>query len=131
MPAKITLITPPDIYQNDLLSVLLVDISEKEQDAVTSWLSKSNYSDVMNIYFYQGEPNVPWLLHSLSCSQFKYINLNNTSAISSYLLGYILGKQGVYYSTDDISVAELFSHINTNKVTDAVDFLERIFSGKS
>jgi hypothetical protein len=129
MAAKITLITPPDIFQNDVESVLFFDITEKEQDAVTQWLSTVDDLTI-NIYFYQGEPNVPWFLHALSCSNYKYVNLNNMSAVTGYLAGYILSKQGVFYSTSDVNVAELFSHINHNRVNDAVDFLKRVFSGK-
>jgi len=128
MPANITLVTPPDIYQNDQESILFFDLTEKEQDDVIHWLKNIDLS--INIYFYQGEPNVAWVLHSLSSANFKYCNLNNMSAVTSYLAGYILSKSNVFYSTNDVNVAELYSHINLNRVTDAVDFLERIFSGK-
>lgn len=128
MSAKITLITPPDIYQNDQDSILLIDLSEEEQDTVSKWLA--NNPTAINIYFYQGETNIPWLLHALSCSNYKYINLNNMSAVSSYLAGYMLSKAGVFYSTSDTNVAELFSYINMNRVDDAVAFLERVFGGK-
>lgn len=128
METKITLITPPDIYQNDQVSILLIDLTEEEQDKVSTWLSKNQIN--LNIYYYQGEPNVPWFLHSLACSNYKYINLNNISAVSSYLAGYTLSKPGVFYSTNDANIAELYSHINLNRVESAVDFLERTFSGK-
>jgi len=128
MTTKLTLITPPDIFQNDQDSILLIDLTEKEQDHVSSWLGTNPLS--LNIYYYQGEPNVPWFLHALSCSTYKYINLNNMSAVSSHLAGYTLSKVGVFYSTDDTNVAELFSYINMHRVDDAVDFLERVFGGK-
>jgi hypothetical protein len=128
METKLTLITPPDIYQNNQDSILLIDVTEKEQDEISSWLGKNPLS--INIYFYQGEPNVPWLFHALSCATYKYINLNNMTAVSSYLAGYTLSKAGVYYSTDDKNVADLFSYINMNRVDNAVAFLERIFGGK-
>lgn len=128
MATKLTLITPPDIYQNNQDSVLLIDLTEKEQDEVSTWLGQNPLS--INIYFYQGEPNIPWFLHALSCATYKYINLNNMTAVSSYLAGYTLSKAGVYYSTDDKNVSELFSHINMNLVDNAVAFLERTFGGK-
>lgn len=128
MATKITLITPPDIYQNDQDSILLIDLSEEEQDRVSTWLGNNLLP--LNIYYFQGEPNVPWFLHALSCSTYKYINLNNMSAVSSYLSGYTLSKVGVFYSTDDANVAELFSYINMNRVEDAVAFLERVFGAK-
>jgi hypothetical protein len=128
MENKITLITPPDIFQNDQESILLIDIDEEEQDQVSKWLGKNPLS--VNIYYYQGEPNAPWFLHALACSTYKYINLNNISAVSSYLAGYTLSKRGVSYSVADENVATLYSHINTNRVENAVDFLERTFGGK-
>jgi hypothetical protein len=129
MAAKVTLITPPDIYQNDQVSVLFIDVTEKEQDEITLWLSEVEKLS-LNIYFYQGEPNVPWLLHSLSSSHYRYINLNNMSAVTSHLVGYIVAKPGVYYTIDDINLAELYSHINVNRVNNVVEFLKRVFGGK-
>jgi hypothetical protein len=128
MTAKITLVTPPDIYQNDQESIMFVDLTEADQDLVSKWLGDAEIS--VNIYFYQGEPNVPWFLHSLSCATHKYMNLNNMSPVTSYLAGYVLSKPGVYYSTNDANVAELYSHINLNKVDDVITFLERAFNGK-
>jgi hypothetical protein len=128
MSAKITLITPPDIFQNDRTSVLFIDLTDQDQDEVTKWLSKSNSLN-LNIYYFQGEPTIPWLLFAISVSTFKYLNLNNTSAVSSYLLGYIISKDGVYYSTNDQNVADLYSHLNHNRVNNAVDFLEKVFGG--
>ena len=81
MSTKITLISPPDIYQNNNYSLLLIDIDEKEQESISSWLGRNITKESLNVYYYQGEPNVPWLLHALSCADSKYINLNNTSAV--------------------------------------------------
>lgn len=128
MTAKVTLITPPDIYQNDQESVLFIDLTDIEQDLVSTWLGKAEVS--LNIYFYQGEPNVPWLLHSLASSEYKYINLNNMSPVITYMAGYILSKPGVCYTTNDATVAELYSHINLNRVGDVIAFLEKAFNGK-
>jgi hypothetical protein len=126
--AKITLITPPDIYQNNQTSILFFDLSDKEQDQVVDYLT--SIDDSINVYFYSGETNIPWLLHALSCSEFKYLNLNNMSAVTGYLAGYILSKPGVYYSTEDTNVAMLYNYINVNRVENAVIFLERVLSGK-
>lgn len=128
MTTKLTLITPPDIFQNDQDSILLIDLTEKEQDDISLWLGNNPIS--LNIYYYQGEPNIPWFLHALSCSTYKYINLNNMSAVSSHLAGYTLSKAGVFYCTDDDSVSELFSYINTSRVDNAVTFIERVLGGK-
>ena len=127
MTTKITLITPPDIYQNDRISILFIDLTEQEQDAVSHWLAENSSDLLLNIYSYQGEPNIPWLLHALSCSNFKFINVNNLSATTTYLSGYILSKSDVYYYTSDENVAALYSHINLNRVKDTNEFLEKLF----
>lgn len=128
MAAKITLITPPDIYQNNQTSILFFDLNNDEQDQVIDYLK--NIEDSLNVYFYSGENDVTWLLHALSCSDYKYVNLNNMSAITSYLTGYILSKPGVYYSTNDVNISMLYNYINVNHVDNAVIFLERVLSGK-
>ena len=128
MTAKITLITPPDIYQNDQLSVLFIDITEEEQDQISKWLSEHDID--LNIYYYQGEPNVPWLLHAFSVSDCGYMNLNNMSPVISYIAGYLISRPGMCYNVTDENVAGLYSHINLNRVTDVIEFLERSFNGK-
>lgn len=125
MAAKITLITPPDIFQNDQESILFFDLNETEQDGVIAWLKNSEIS--INIYFYQGEPNIPWFLHALACSTYKYVNVDTVSAVTSHLLSYVLSKQNSFYSSKDSNIKELYSFINTNRVESAVDFLEKIY----
>ena len=121
---KITLITPPDIFQNDQPGVMFVDINQTEQEQVTTWFSHS-LKQCINLYFYQGEPNVPWLMHALSTVRAVYVNLDNWSTPTSYLCGYLLGKPHVYWSTTHGSIADVYQHINYNRVNTAVEFLER------
>ena len=129
MAAAITLITPPDFYQNNQASLMFIDLTEKEQDDVTAWL-KAQDEFSLNIYYYQGEPNIPWLLHALAASNYVYVNVDNMSAVTSYLIGYIVSKPNVHYSTINTSVSEVFNFINHNRIKDATEFLEGIFNGK-
>jgi hypothetical protein len=129
MGAKITFISPPDIYQNNKLSLFLIDPDEKDQDQIADWLKTQDDLDI-NLYYYQGETNAPWLLHSLAVAKYKYINVDNMSAMTSYLVSYILSKSGCYYKTKDTNIGELFSHLNHNRVQDAQDFLRQIFDGQ-
>lgn len=128
MTTKVTLISPPDIFQNNEHSLMLMNITEKEEDLVALWLTDNDAAPI-NIYFYQNETNVPWVLHSLSCANYKYINLDNLNSVTIHLAGYILSKQTVFYYTNDVNTAELYSHINTNRVNSITDFLD-ITSGK-
>jgi hypothetical protein len=121
---KITLITPPDIFQNNQLSFMFMDLDIAEQEQVTKWFDQ-NLQQSINLYFYQGEDNIPWLLHAVSVVRAVYFNLDNWSLISSYFGSYLLSFPHVCWSTLHESTANMYLHINRNRVNTAVDFLER------
>jgi len=125
--SKITLITPPDIFQNNNESILFMHLTDEEQDAVTEYLGDHLDRDV-NIYLYSGEENIDWIFYALSCSEHKYINIDCVNHITQ-ALGYILSKNNVYYKTSNL--AEVYSHISTKRVDDIKHFLESIFSGQT
>jgi hypothetical protein len=131
MNGKITLITPPDIFENGNLSILLVNVNDKDQDAITKWLSESAFDQNVNIYFYSGEPNVPWFFHAIGCCEYKYIDLDNDNYITKALSGYVLGKSGFVYKTSDENLASVFSYINNDRVLRVEEFLERALSGQT
>lgn len=131
MDGKITLVTPPDIFENGNLSVLLVNLSEEDQDAVGKWLSKSDIKENLNIYFYNGEPNVPWFFHAIGCCEYKYIDLDSNNYVTTALSGYILGKHDFAYKTVDNNLASVYSYINNNRVIRVEEFLERSLSGQT
>ena len=41
MSLTITLITPPDIFENDSTGIFLINLTEEEQDEATKWLGES------------------------------------------------------------------------------------------
>jgi hypothetical protein len=131
MNGKITLITPPDFFENSTLSVLLTHINEEEQDTISRWLSKSEFREDINLYVYSGETNVGWFLYALNRCEYKYINLNDTNYITQSLSGYALSKNGVYYRTDDENIASVYTHINANRVNQVENFLESILGVKT
>lgn len=130
MTLKITLITPPDIFQNDNESFMFVNITEQEQNESSEWLGRFDSDQHINVYFQQDEADVPWFLHALSSSKYKYINIDNISGITTWLAGYVLGKPNTYYKCSDPNVASLYSHINSCRVNSITDFFERTLSGK-
>lgn len=128
MKGKITLITPPDIFENDNISVLFMHLDEQDQDIVSAWLAKSDVKSNINFYVYTGESNIPWLLYAISCSNHKYIDIDGQNYITSALGGHILSKAGVYYKTKDENLAAIYSHINQHRVEKIETFLETILS---
>jgi hypothetical protein len=131
MNGKITLITPPDIFENGNKSILLVNLSDADQDAVSKWLSESTFEQNLNIYFYSGEPNITWFFHAIGCCEHKYIDLDGDNYIIKAMSGYVLGKNNFSYKTVDENLASVYSYINNNRVNRVEDFLERALSGQT
>ena len=126
MPGKITLITPPDFFENSNTSVLFAHISDEEQDVISRWLADSDFANNINFYVYSGEVNVSWFLYALSRCEYKYINIDCVNYITQALSGYALGKSDTYYKTKDTNLSAIYSHINGNRVDRVEDFLESI-----
>jgi hypothetical protein len=131
MSGKITLITPPDIFQNGNISMLMVNLSEDDYDIVSKWLANSGLDQNLNIYIYSGEPNVPWFFHAVGCCEYKYIDLDGDNYITQALSGYVLGHSEFVYKTNNENIASVFSHISNNRVHRIEDFLERALRGKT
>jgi len=125
MTIKITLVTPPDIYQNSNDGIFLVNLTEPEQTKATAWLGSFETDKDVNIYFYQGEPDMPWFLHSIASSRYKYIELNSNFDIGFMMASYLLSKPNTFYSSSNPNVLAVYNYINQNQVKDVVDFFER------
>ena len=129
MTSKITLITPPDIYENSNFSIAFLGINEDGQSAASLWLGQHEFPDI-NFYYYQGEDDINWLFHALNRSDAIYLDFDTSNSIVQLLGSYILSKPGVYYSTKNSSVKELMGYINNQFVPNIQTFLERVLDGK-
>lgn len=128
MNDKIILVTPPDIFENYNLSVLLVHPDNKDQDEVSKWIYNSKYSGNINFYVYDGQNNLDWFFHAINLCKYKYINLDNTNFITQHLASYILGKDNFFYKTSDNNISSLYSYISNNRIYNIESLLERIVS---
>jgi hypothetical protein len=131
MKSKITLITPPDIFENANKSILLCHMSDSEQDTVSRWLKDADLSYDLNLYAYTNEANPVWFLYALNRCEYKYINIDNVNTMTQALAGYVLSRNNVFYRTDNTNIAAIYSHINTNRVNDINEFLERVLGAKT
>lgn len=120
----ITLITPPDIFENENQSLVLMNITDEEQEQTSLWLSQQNIDKPLNLYYYQGETDIPWLLHAVAISKAVYLNCENNSDVTKWITSYILGKPNVYYRSLDPNFRALMSYINQKQVKDITEFLE-------
>jgi len=130
MNNKITLITPPDFFENESFSILFIHLSDDDQATVSEWLAKADLTEHVNIYFYDHEIDVPWFLHALARCEYKYIDLDGLNYATSALSGYLVGKKNTYYKTDDENESAVYHYINQNRITTIQTFLERTFNGK-
>lgn len=130
MTLRITLITAPDIYQNDNHSLLLINPSVQEQDMSSSWLGQSTLDIPLNLYYYSNENNIDWLLFALASADYVYVNIDNCKDQSASLIGYIIGKSKCFYSSNNDSILDTYKKINHNYVNNINDFLESILSEK-
>ncbi len=120
----ITLITPPDIFENGNVSLLFMNISEEEQESSSKWFAEHNLTYPINLYYYNGENNMPWLLHAVSVSKAVYLNCDNDSDFTKWLTSYILSKHNVWYKAEDKNFNALMSYINQRPVNNITEFLE-------
>jgi hypothetical protein len=128
MTGKITLITPPDIFENQNHSVMFMHISEQDQEIVSKWLASKTIKDPLNFYVCGNESDVRWVLWSSGYCAYKYIDLDDMNNVTQALVGYLLSKPGVYYKTSDENLAAIYNYINTNRVSHIESFLERALS---
>jgi len=128
MNSKITLITAPDIFENGNLSILFVNLSDSEQDLISRWLFEKQLTQDVNFYVFNNETNISWLLFAANRCEHKYMNLDSSSELVVAISSYLLGKTNFSYKVSDENLAAVYSHINSNRVTDVIAFLERTFS---
>lgn len=131
MEGKLTLITPPDIFENESYSLMFVHLSDEDQEKVSQWFANSDIKENINIYFYSGEADLSWFFHALARSEYKYIDLDSLNNVTSTLSGYMLGKRNTYYKTSDENTSAICHYINQNRITDIEKFLQRAFNDKN
>jgi hypothetical protein len=131
MAGRITLITPPDFFENGNLSILFGHITAQEQDAISKWLYDANVKENLNLYVYTDEPNPSWFLYALNRCEHKYINADYVNLVTQSLIGYALTRNNVYYKTSNENLSSIYSHINSNRVEQVENFLESILGAKT
>jgi hypothetical protein len=129
MQGKITLVSPPDIYENENKSLLFLHLGDADQTAVSQWLSKSNFDQNLNIYVYTDEDDSDWLLYAVARCEYKYIDLDNMNSLTQALSGYLIGKNNFYYKTNQEWLGAVYSKINNNKINSIETFLENALNG--
>ena len=121
---KITLITPPDFFENQTPSILFINLTEEQQDQVSHFLGSKEQDGNLSIYFYQGENNPEWLFYALNRCDATLVNADTESEFTRWLMSYILSKPKVWYATKDLNMKSLWTYINQRYVPSIEKFLE-------
>ena len=87
-------------------------------------MSQNSIDKPINLYYYQGETNIPWLLHAVAISKGVYLNCENNSDVTKWITSYILGKPNVWYKATDPNFRALMDYINQKTVNNISEFLE-------
>lgn len=93
MTAKITLVSPPDVYINKSFSIILVNTTEEEQEAISNWFGANQIDKEVSIYFYNNDRNLQWLATAFNVAKYRYVNLDNTIDESYYFHSYMLSLE--------------------------------------
>ena len=72
-----------------------MNISDQEQEESSHWLGTHTVDKPINLYYYQGEPNMGWLFHAIAFSKGVYLNCNNDSDITKWITSYVVLKMQV------------------------------------
>lgn len=126
MTAKITLVSPPDVYINKSFSIILVNTTEEEQEAISNWFGANQIDKEVSIYFYNNDRNLQWLATAFNVAKYRYVNLDNTIDESYYFHSYMLSLENCYYSLKDENLYEVFRLLNTSKIESVTEFLDRV-----
>lgn len=129
MNGKITLITPPDFFENLNTSILFCNIDEQQQERISKWFNLSNLNQDLNFYVYTDETDLAWIFNAFNLCNFKYMNLDNANTITKNLASYWLAKNNTYYNITDDNIAAMYSMVNNNRISNIETFLERILIG--
>jgi predicted nucleotidyltransferase len=131
MDGTLTLITPPDVFENESYSIMFMHLSDADQETVSRWLANSDIKENVNIYFYAGENDLLWFFHALARAEYRYIDLDSVNKITTTLSGYILGKKNTFYKTGDENLSAVCHYINQNRITNIESFLQRSLNDKN
>lgn len=126
MTAKITLVSPPDVYINKSFSIILVNTTEAEQEAISNWFGANQVDKEVSIYFYNNDRNLQWLATAFNVAKYRYVNLNNSMDESQFFHSYMLSMDNCYYSLDDENLYEVYRLLNTSKIESVTEFLDRV-----
>lgn len=117
----INLITAPDKLLNNNYSLLLINPSNDIKENFNE-VAKS-FDRNINLYLYEGEPMLQWLVEVANIVDNIVIDIDNTIE-NKWLIGYILSLSKTFYLTKD--TYQVYNTINNNVIYDLSQILEGV-----
>lgn len=111
---KINVITPPDKLFNSNLGYLLVKPSLYVKQQFQTILSQTTQE--INVFVYDDENDIDWLLSVASNSDITIIDIDNCDPITSKFVTFLLAQPNTHYITNDELTP--YGLINKNRIYD-------------
>jgi hypothetical protein len=120
--SDITIITPPDILNNDVLGLLLVFPSTVLKNDINRIVSK--YTIPINIFLYETqEPDLKWLLTQSKKVDYTILDIDNCDLTTRTFVSHLVAQSNTFYLTKDNVTP--YNIISKNKFYD-LSWLENI-----
>lgn len=121
----ISLITPPDILNNDAYSILIVCPSADKKQMINDILSTSNM--YLNLYLYESSfDDISWLVGLIKQVDVAFIDVDNCDSSVRTFLSHFIAQPNTFYLTNDNVTP--YNLISKNRVYDFL-LLEKIIRG--
>jgi len=114
MNNKINLITPPDKLFNSVSNFLLIKPSTTIKIEFQKMLAQVD--EEVNVYLYEGEQNIEWLLEIIHRADICIIDIDNCDSMTKMFVSYMLALPGVFYFTNDETTP--YGLLNKNRIYD-------------
>lgn len=122
---EISLITPPDILNNDAYSILVVCPSGDKKQMLNDILSESKIH--LNLYLYESMfDDVAWIINLIKKVDIVFIDVDNCDNNVRTFLSHFIAQPNTFYLTNDGTTP--YNLISKNRVYDFL-LLENIIRG--
>lgn len=110
---EITLITPPDVLNNDAYSILVICPTDDKKQSINNILSTANIH--LNLYFYENEfDNVEWLINLIKKVDIAIIDVDNCNTSVQTFLSHFIAQPNTFYLTNNSIM--LYNLISKNRI---------------
>jgi hypothetical protein len=122
---EVTVITPPDVLYNDVLSILVIHPRDELKTTLNNVLMNSLES--VNLFFYdlKADHDIEWLLLQVKRCNVVILDLDNTEPFAYEFASYIIAQPNSFYLTSDNITP--YNLISKNRIYD-LSWLETVLN---